>query len=310
MRILITGASGLLGGRLANHLHQKKKYILTMLSRRAEEHDYLKNFGSVINIDWDDQNQLNKILKNIDIVVHAFGPTAQQCSNDPVNQISLYKKYTQNLLKAIKSNTISKVILLSSIHVYSENPEGDIDEESATLNNHPYALSKIAAEDIIKKFTMLNPKFYTLRLSNCYGYPITRTKDCWNLFVNDICKGSVTNKSLIIKSNPYNRRDFLPVTYFCDVVEHIISNNNIKEGLYNLTSGETRELIEFSKYIKNILRKTLGVSLQIEYNEHNKKTKNFTLLNNKISSKLPDILVNHEDEIQKLYIYCKDNFTK
>ena len=61
MRILITGASGLLGGRLANYLHQQKKYMLTMLSRNAEEHDCLKNYGSVITINWEDQNQLNNI---------------------------------------------------------------------------------------------------------------------------------------------------------------------------------------------------------------------------------------------------------
>ena len=310
MRILITGASGLLGGRLANHLHQQKKYILTMLSRNAEEHDCLKNYGSVININWEDQNQLNNILKNIDIVVHAFGPSAQLCSSDPINQISLYKKYTQNLLKAINSNMITKVILLSSIHVYSENPEGDIDEKSATLNNHPYALSKIAVEDVINKSTILNTKFYTLRLSNCYGYPVTKSKDCWNLFVNDICRGSITNNSLKIKNNPYIKRDFLPITYFCEVIEHFIDDNNIKEGLYNLTSGETRELIEFSKYIKNIIGKALGISLQIEYKENYKKTNNFVLMNNKISSKMPEIFLNHEDEIQKLYMYCKDNFSQ
>jgi UDP-glucose 4-epimerase len=310
MRILITGASGLLGGRLANYLHQQKKYTLTMLSRNAEEHDCLKNYGSVININWEDQNQLNNILKNIDIVVHAFGPSAQLCSSDPINQISLYKKYTQNLLKAINSNMITKVILLSSIHVYSENPEGDIDEKCATLNNHPYALSKIAVEDVINKSTILNTKFYTLRLSNCYGYPVTKSKDCWNLFVNDICRGSITNNSLKIKNNPYIKRDFLPVTYFCEVIEHFIDDNNIKEGLYNLTSGETRELIEFSKYIKNIIGKTLGISLQIEYKENYKKTNNFVLMNNKISSKMPEIFLNHEDEIQKLYMYCKDNFSQ
>ena len=308
MRILITGASGLLGGRLANHLHQQKKYILTMLSRNAEEHDCLKNYGSVININWEDQNQLNNILKNIDVVVHASGPSAQQCSNDPINQISLYKKYTQNLLKAIKLNKISKVILLSTIHVYSEKPEGYIDEESSLTNNHPYALSKIAVEDLFNKYPRSDTKLYILRLSNCYGYPITKSENCWNLFVNNICKKSIKNDSLIINNNPYDKRDFLPISYFCEVVSQIIKNNNIKNGLYNLTSGETMELIEFSNYIKNIVNKTYSKLLQIKYDKNYHKTDLFNLSNDKILSQLPEISINHEEEVKQLYKYCKDKF--
>lgn len=308
MRILITGASGLLGGRLASYLHQHKKCMLTMLSRNAEEHDYLKNYGSVISINWEDQNQLNNILKNIDVVVHAFGPSAQQCSSDPINQISLYKKYTQNLLKAIKSNKISKVILLSSIHVYSENPEGDINEESSLTNNHPYALSKIAVEDLFNKYPKSDTKLYILRLSNCYGYPVTKSKHCWNLFVNNICKKAIENDSLIINNNPYDKRDFLPISYFCEVIFQIIKNNNIKNGLYNLTSGETTELIEFSNYIKNIINKTYNKLLQIKYDKNYNKTGLFNLSNNKILSQLPEIAINHEEEVKQLYKYCKDKF--
>ena len=308
MRILITGASGLLGGRLANHLHQQKKYILTMLSRNAEEHDCLKNYGSVININWEDQNQLNNILKNIDVVVHASGPSAQQCSNDPINQISLYKKYTQNLLKAIKLNKISKVILLSTIHVYSEKPEGYIDEESSLTNNHPYALSKIAVEDLFNKYPRSDTKLYILRLSNCYGYPVTKSENCWNLFVNNICKMSINNDSLIINNNPYDKRDFLPISFFCEVISQIIKNNKIKNGLYNLTSGETTELIEFSNYIKNIVNKTYNKLLETKYNKNYNKTDLFTLSNNKILSQLPEITINHEEEVKQLYKYCKDKF--
>jgi UDP-glucose 4-epimerase len=308
MRILITGASGLLGGRLANHLHQQKKYTLIMLTRNAEEHNCLKNYGSVININWEDQNQLNNILKNIDIVVHAFGPSAQQCSSDPLNQISLYKKYTQNLLKAIELNMVSKVILLSSIHVYSDNLKGDINEESATLNSHPYALSKIAVENIMNKSTLLNTKFYTLRLSNCYGYPATKSKNCWNLFVNNICKESINNNSLIIKNNPYNKRDFLPISYFCKVVENIIIDNNIKGGLYNLTSAQTRELVGFTKYIKDVINDNYNASIQIKYNKDYDKTNSFILSNEKISSMLTDMPINHEEEIKDLYEFCRETF--
>jgi len=308
MRVLITGASGLLGGRLIDFLFKQNKYTLSMLTRDSRENDYLKKYGSVIDVDWENQDQLNDILKKADVVIHAFGPTAKKCLDDPINQISLYKKYTHNLLKASELNRVSKIILLSSIHVYSENPNGNIDEESSLTNNHPYALSKIVVEDLFNKYSRSDAKIYILRLSNCYGYPITRSENCWNLFVNNICKESIENNSLIINNNPYDKRDFLPISYFCEVICRIIKNNNIKNGLYNLTSGETKELIEFSNYIKHIINKTYNKVLQIKYNKNYNKTGSFTLSNNKILSQLPGISIDHEEEIKQLYKYCRDKF--
>jgi len=308
MRVLITGASGLLGGRLIDFLFKQNKYTLSMLTRNSKENNYLKKYGSVIDVDWENQDQLNDILKKIDVVIHAFGPTAKTCLDDPINQISLYKKYTHNLLKASELNRVSKIILLSSIHVYSENPNGNIDEESSLTNNHPYALSKIVVEDLFNKYPRSDAKLYILRLSNCYGYPITRSENCWNLFVNNICKESIENNSLIINNNPYDKRDFLPISYFCEVICQIIKNNNIKNGLYNLTSGETKELIEFSNYIKDIINKTYDKVLQIKYDKNYNKTGSFTLSNNKILSQLSGISIDHEEEIKQLYKYCKDKF--
>ena len=145
-------------------------------------------------------------------------------------------------------------------------------------------------------------------MSNCYGYPITRSENCWNLFVNNICKESIENNSLIINNNPYDKRDFLPISYFCEVICQIIKNNNIKNGLYNLTSGETKELIEFSNYIKDIINKTYDKVLQIKYDKNYNKTGSFTLSNNKILSQLSGISIDHEEEIKQLYKYCKDKF--
>lgn len=68
------------------------------------------------------------------------------------------------------------------------------------------------------------------------------------------------------------------------------------------------ELIEFSNYIKNIVNKTYNATLQIKYNKNYNKTGLFTLSNNKILSQLPEISINHEEEIKELYKYCKDKF--
>ena len=67
-------------------------------------------------------------------------------------------------------------------------------------------------------------------------------------------------------------------------------------------------VIEFSYYIKNIVNKTYNKLLQIKYDKNYNKTSLFNLSNNKILSQLPEISINHEEEVKELYKYCKDKF--
>jgi len=101
---------------------------------------------------------------------------------------------------------------LSTVHVYDVPLIGCFNESSVTLNKHPYATSHLYGEQALEKaLVTVALRGAVLRLSNCFGFPITSTRDCWELVVNEFVRDAVQNKRIIINGNCQSKRDFLPI---------------------------------------------------------------------------------------------------
>ena len=102
----------------------------------------------------------------------------------------------------VGKNNVKTFIFLSTIHVYSSNPIGLINEDFLTNNQHPYAQSKLKAEELIKKnFKNSGTKFLILRLSNVIASPLFKETNCWELVAQNICK-QIFEKYIALRSNP------------------------------------------------------------------------------------------------------------
>ena len=64
-----------------------------------------------------------------------------------------------------------------------------------------------------------------IRLTNCFGPPETLKNDCWNLSINQFVLSAICNQNILIKNNPYNRRDFISLSEFA----RLFFSNNIYE---------------------------------------------------------------------------------
>ena len=73
------------------------------------------------------------VCQDVDVLIHAAGPNSEQSS---LNSFSIkeYMQHTTNLSIAAKDSKIKKIIYLSTIHVYKNNLEGVINEQTPTLN--------------------------------------------------------------------------------------------------------------------------------------------------------------------------------
>lgn len=264
-RVLIAGGYGYLGGRIANYLSLKgHKVIIATTQKSIYGSNYLHNI-EVKNINWDRYETLVDACENIDILINAAGTNSQDSEINPSKALLINGVGTANLIKACLEKRVSKFIYLSTVHVYSSPLEGFFREDSCPKNLHPYATSHLAGENAVL-FQLLETKKISgavLRIPNAVGSPLDPYKNCWSLFVNDLCKQAAVSGEILIKSDPLIQRNFIPITNICAVID-IIMGSSSNYGILNVCSKQSQTLEEISNLIversKHVLKKNITIN--------------------------------------------------
>lgn len=146
---LLIGASGFVGTRLIKLC--KAQYDLTNFDK--QQSSYFPEITCLGDIR--DQNELEKSMKNQDIVVLLAAE-----HRDDVTPISLYYevnvKGTENVLAAMDKNGITKIIFTSSVAVYGLNKNNPNEQHIVDPFNH-YGISKWQAEEALRKWYHNDP---------------------------------------------------------------------------------------------------------------------------------------------------------
>lgn len=269
-----------------------------------------KNF-SAKEINWDSFDSIKEACSNKDIVIHTAGINSQECSKDPINAYKFNSLISGKLGLACNQEKVKVFLYLSTIHVYSNNLVGPIDENSKTQNKDFYTKSKILAENIFLDISNLNnTKFIILRLANVFGKPLFKNQTCWKLFVNNICQEAIIDQTITIKSNPLIVRNFISLEFFINKVERIINNSKNLDSyeIFNITSEKNYTLEEVANLVKKKIKNLLDLEIIITY-----KNNKSVMLKNKYTSKMN--IDNKGDEffekeIENLILYCKNEFEK
>jgi UDP-glucose 4-epimerase len=221
MRVLVTGGLGYVGGRLAKHLASSGHEIFIGSRTLQPKPIWLKK-GSLVVMDWSNNNNLLKACKNIDLIIHAAGMNARECSENPELALQVNGIATKNLVSAASKQLVSKFIYISSAHVYTDNLSGVISEQTIVSNSHPYATSQIAGEQAtINGHSNIAMQTIVVRLANAIGAPVSR-----KLVVNDLCKQAALKRQLVIKSPSNGVRNFISMTDVCLALEFLMNNNH------------------------------------------------------------------------------------
>ncbi|MCG8610998.1 MAG: NAD-dependent epimerase/dehydratase family protein [Pseudomonadales bacterium] len=142
-RILLTGASGVLGYNMVEYLHKKGYDNLKLLDivepRQAYSRPYEFIQCDITNPDLDPE-----IMRGVDVVVHC----ASAAPSYPAAQIqSIVIDGTERLLKLASQNECSRFIYISSTAVYGIPNQVPLTETAELQDYHdPYNRAKIQAE--------------------------------------------------------------------------------------------------------------------------------------------------------------------
>ena len=312
MRILITGGTGFIGGRLAEYLYKAGHEILIGSRNLTHSPDWLPHV-KVERLDWSDLGALEKSCSGVNVVIHAAGMNAQDCASDPVAALSFNGTATARLVTAANQAKVKRFIYLSSAHIYASPLAGVINEQTCPNNKHPYATSHLAGEDsVLWGCQPGGMEGVVLRLSNVFGAPVDKNVNCWMLLVNDLCRQAALTKKMVLRTSGCQQRDFININEAFQVIEFFLVGDNFSEkiGIFNVGSGVSQSVIDMASFIQERCMHVLGFMPPIEKNEE-ALDEVFTPLKFEISKiqsvgyvKKPYF----QNEIDSILLMCKEKF--
>ena len=240
--IIITGSNGFIGSNLVEALSQKYKLILLLRNKnnlKRINYTFKKNISLKF---FRNNSELNIILKKIKALwlIHcATHYVKQHNSADIIKIINSNIEFGTILLDNLNTIGVKNFINFSTIW---ENYDGIKDN-----SNNLYSASKQAFEKIINYYKFNNKKinFYKLIISDTYGKKDKRKK------LINILKKNITRKK---ETKIISKNLFINLLNVNDIITgiHILLENNIKPGKYNMIN---KKKFNISKLIKQIQKK-------------------------------------------------------
>jgi len=313
MRVLISGGTGYIGGRLAVHLSRAGHQILLGSRKISGSPEWLPD-AEMVQTKWNEPHELSRICRDIDVVVHAAGMNAQDCLADPVAALEFNGVATARFVSAASKAGVKRFIYLSTAHVYASPLVGRISEETCPKNLHPYATSHLTGEHaLLASNDRSKIQGIVFRLSNAFGAPVSKESSSWNLLVNDLCRQAVEKKTLSLRSSGKETRDFISLSEVCRVVELFVSHNfdYQKTGVFNLGLGRSLSVFNMARLIQLHCLNVLGYFPELHVGG---KTNNNDLLELEYkSSRMPSLAIDVDaskniTELDHLLKYCNHTF--
>lgn len=217
----------------------------------------------VVTLDWQDERSLEAACRGMDAVVHVSGMNAAQAAADPDGALAAYGAGTARLLAAAARQGVSRLLYVSSAHVYGDALAGVVDERVAPQPRHPYALGHAAAEQALRG-PPPGIRIVIARLANSFGAPAGANTDCWKLLANDLARQAVRTRRLVLRTAGTQRRDFIAMSEACRALVHLLElpEERLGDGLFNV-GGAAWSVIEMASQVQARVAALRGFSPQI-----------------------------------------------
>jgi nucleoside-diphosphate-sugar epimerase len=255
-KIIITGGGGYLGSHLAQKLAGFDTTIFLFdikfneISRKlSEQHSNIK----LVDIDITDKQNLRKIsLKIVPDYIFHFAALLNRERDFSIYSL-LYEvnvKGTLNLLLVLNDIPYKGFFFSSTGEIYGTNNIPPFNEIQLPAPVSPYSLSKTMAEHLVKTYSELNNKTYTiLRIFNYYGPNMPE-----NFFISQMLSSFMQNK-IFEMTGGSQKRDFLYIDDLIYAILNIINYENNKNETFNICSGKSIMLKELALIISSKLKK-------------------------------------------------------
>lgn len=300
MKIAIVGGAGFIGTNLYFYLKDKKhkvKIFDNLLIKKNLKYLSIKN---IIKCDLLKKIDLEKKLKDFDIIINLAGQTGVVPSNlNPLESIKKNIIGFLNLIEVAKKSKIKTIINASTSGAIYGNSKKISNETDYSKPLSIYGLTKDFNEKM-SKIISNKIKIIHLRFSNVYGpYSIHKKS-----LIHNAIKSNILDKKLVINGDGKSKRDFIYVNDVCRIIYKLIKSES---DVYNVATGKSYSI----KNILKILKKNKNCPNTI-YSKSNKgEVRTVKISNNKIKRKLKinqNFFTRLDIGINKTFTWYKSNF--
>jgi len=254
--ILITGGGGYLGSKLAEKLvHYNSNIFLLDIKFNAisKQLDHQYNNLHLYECDITNYEQLSKICNDINpLIIYHFAALLERNRDFSIFK-RLYKvnvEGTLNLLESLSNINYTKFLYASSSEVYGTTNKIPFSEDQIPLAASPYSLTKLMAEELIKTYSNIKNKPYTImRLFNFYGDDMPE-----DFFYSQLINALKRNEEFNMTGGE-QIRDFLPIEQVLEYIIKVSDTNKSDQILVNVCSGTGIKLKDFAREIAKKINK-------------------------------------------------------
>ncbi len=264
-RVLVTGATGLIGSWLVKELLANEAFVVVLLYDADPQSELLASGDikhvSVVNGALEDFFAIERAVNGheINTVIHLGAQTIVSTAHRfPLPTFEANIRGTYNLLEVcrVHSDLVQQIVIASSDKAYGEQPVLPYTETMPLKGKHPYEVSKSCADMLAQSYFHTYKLPITIaRCGNVYGGGDLN----WNRIVPGTIRSLYKDELPIIRSNGKDVRDYIYVKDIARAYMRLAEctqNEEIRGEAFNFSTEFPMTVLELVNRIQTLMAKS------------------------------------------------------
>jgi UDP-glucose 4-epimerase len=238
MKIFITGIAGFLGSHLADRFIELGHTVIGNDTLIGGYIDNVPKQAQLFVVDCCDVKEMSKIMEGSDIVIHCAATAHEGLSVFSPSFITknIFEASVATISAAIQNN-IKRFVFCSSMARYG-NQESPYNEDMKPMPEDPYAVAKVASEDVLKMLCETHGMEWNIAIPHNIVGPRQRYDDPFRNVMSIMINRNLRGKPSIIYGDGEQTRCFSYVDDCIQCLEKMALDSNIVSQIINIGPDE------------------------------------------------------------------------